>query len=432
MQVSVETLEGLKRRMTVELPVEQVNEIVDNKLRSMAREVRLDGFRPGKVPLKVIKKRFGMHARQEAYGELIQNSYYEALLEQKLNAVGDPAIDIKDEEGSFSYVAEFEVVPEITISDLADAELERPVAELLDSDVDGMIEKLRQQRVTWNKVERAAQDGDQLMISFVGKIDDEAFEGGSAENVPLVLGSGSMIEGFEQGLLGASEGDECSVETTFPDDYQAQHLAGKAAVFDITVNEVAEPVLPEVDEEFAKAMGVEDGSVDKLTQEIRDNMQRELDAKVKSKTKESVMNLLLDKHDFVVPQAVIDDEASRLREDTRKQMESQGQSSTSFQLPVEVFKEQAERRVKLGMLTAKIVSDQEIEVDDERLRQMIDEFAASYESPQEMIDWYYEDAKRLDPVKHIVMEDQVVEWVLGQVQVEEKQHSFDELSESRS
>lgn len=432
MQVSVETLEGLKRRMTVELPVEQVNEIVDNKLRSMAREVRLDGFRPGKVPLKVIKKRFGMHARQEAYGELIQNSYYEALLEQKLNAVGDPAIDIKDEEGSFSYVAEFEVVPEITISDLADAELERPVAELLDSDVDGMIEKLRQQRVTWNKVERAAQDGDQLMISFVGKIDDEAFEGGSAENVPLVLGSGSMIEGFEQGLLGASEGDECSVETTFPDDYQAQHLAGKAAVFDITVNEVAEPVLPEVDEDFAKAMGVEDGSVDKLTQEIRDNMQRELDAKVKSKTKESVMNLLLDKHDFVVPQAVIDDEASRLREDTRKQMESQGQSSTSFQLPVEVFKEQAERRVKLGMLTAKIVSDQEIEVDDERLRQMIDEFAASYESPQEMIDWYYEDAKRLDPVKHIVMEDQVVEWVLGQVQVEEKQHSFDELSESRS
>ena len=432
MQVSVETLEGLKRRMTVELPVEQVNEIVDNKLRSMAREVRLDGFRPGKVPLKVIKKRFGMHARQEAYGELIQNSYYEALLEQKLNAVGDPAIDIKDEEGSFSYVAEFEVIPEITISDLADAELERPVAELLDSDVDGMIEKLRQQRVTWNKVERAAQDGDQLMISFVGKIDDEAFEGGSAENVPLVLGSGSMIEGFEQGLLGASEGDERSVETTFPDDYQAQHLAGKAAIFDITVNEVAEPVLPEIDEEFAKAMGVEDGSVDKLMQEIRDNMQRELDAKVKSKTKESVMNLLLDKHDFVVPQAVIDDEANRLREDTRKQMESQGQSSTSFQLPVGVFKEQAERRVKLGMLTAKIVSDQEIEVDDERLRQMIDEFAASYESPQEMIDWYYEDARRLDPVKHIVMEDQVVEWVLGQVQVEEKQHSFDELSESRS
>ena len=428
MQVSVETLEGLKRRMTVELPVEQVNEIVDNKLRSMAREVRLDGFRPGKVPLTVVRKRFGVHARQEAYGELIQNSYYEALLEQKLHAVGDPAIDIKDEEGAFIYIAEFEVVPEVMLSDLADAELERPVAELLDSDVDGMIEKLRQQRVTWNKVERAAQDGDQLMISFVGKIDDEVFEGGSAENVPLVLGSGSMIEGFEQGLLGAAEGDERSVETTFPDDYQAQHLAGKAAVFDITVNEVAEPVFPEVDENFAKAMGVEDGSVDALKQEIRDNMQRELDTKLKSKVKERVMDLLLDKHDFDVPQAVVDDEANRLREDTRKQMESQGQSSTSFQLPVEVFREQAERRVKLGMLTSKIVSEQKMEVDDERLRQMIEDFAASYESPQEMIDWYYEDAERIDPVRHIVMEDQVVEWVLGQVKVEDKQHSFDELT----
>ncbi len=431
MQVSVETLEGLKRRMTVELPVEQVNEIVDNKLRSMAREVRLDGFRPGKVPLKVIRKRFGVHARQEAYGELIQNSYYEALVEQKLHAVGDPAIDIKDEDDAFIYVAEFEVVPEVTISDLGDAELERPVAELLDSDVDGMIEKLRQQRVTWNKVERAAQDGDQLMISFVGKIDDEVFEGGSAENVPLVLGSGSMIDGFEQGLLGASEGDERSVETTFPEDYQAQHLAGKAAVFDITVNEVDEPVLPEIDEDFAKAMGVEDGSIDALTKEIRGNMQRELDAKVKTRTKESVMDLLLDKHDFDVPQAVVDDEAKRLREDTRKQMESQGQSSTSFQLPVEVFKEQAERRVKLGILTSKIISDQKIEVDDERLREMIKEFAASYESPQEMIDWYYEDAERIDPVRHIVMEDQVVEWVLSQVKVEDKQHTFYELTEPK-
>ncbi len=428
MQVSVETLEGLKRRMTVELPVERVNEIVDNKLRSMARDVRLDGFRPGKVPLKVIRQRFGGHARQEAYGELIQESYYKALQEKELHAVGDPAIDIKDQKDAFVYVAEFEVVPDLTISDLSDAELQRPVAELLDSDVDGMIEKLRQQRVTWNKVERAAQDGDQLTISFVGKIDDEEFEGGSAVKVPLVLGSGSMIDGFEQGLLGASEDDERSVETTFPDDYQAQNLAGKAAVFEITVNEVAEPVLPEVDEDFIKAFGIEDGSVDSFMEDMRTNMQRELDTKIKSKTKEVVMQLLLDKNEFDVPQAIIDDEAGRLREDTSKQMESQGQSSSTFQLPMEVFKEQAERRVKLGMLTTKIISEQNIEVDEERLRQMIEEFAASYESPQEMIDWYYEDDARIDPVRHVVLEDQVVDWVLGQVKVEEKQQSFEELT----
>jgi trigger factor len=428
MQVSVETLEGLKRRMTVELPVERVNEIVDNKLRSMARDVRLDGFRPGKVPLKVIRQRFGGHARQEAYGELIQDSYYKALQEKELHAVGDPAIDIKDQNDAFVYVAEFEVIPDLTISDLSDAELQRPVAELLDSDVDGMIEKLRQQRVTWNKVERAAQDGDQLTISFVGKIDDEEFEGGSAVKVPLVLGSGSMIDGFEQGLLGASEDDERSVETTFPDDYQAQHLAGKAAVFEITVNEVAESVLPEVDEDFIKAFGIEDGSVDSFMEDMRTNMQRELDTKIKSKTKEVVMQLLLDKNEFDVPQAIIDDEAGRLREDTSKQMESQGQSSSTFELPVEVFKEQAERRVKLGMLTTKIISEQNIEVDEERLRQMIEEFAASYESPQEMIDWYYEDDARIDPVRHVVLEDQVVDWVLSQVKVEEKQHSFEELT----
>lgn len=428
MQVSVQTLDGLKRRMTVELPAEQVNEIVDKKLRSIAREVRLDGFRPGKVPLKVVKQRFGKHARQEAYGELIQNSYYQALLEQRLNAVGEPAIDIRDEDNGFVYTAEFEVVPELTLNDISAAELERPVAELLESDVDSMVEKLRQQRVTWNRVERAAQDGDQLTVSFAGKIDGEAFEGGSAEKVPVVLGAGKMIEGFEQGLLGASEGEQRSVEATFPDDYKAEHLAGKTAMFDIVVDEVAEPVLPDVDEDFARAMGVEEGSVETLIKDIRENMQRDMDTRLKSMTKERVMDLLLDTHQFDVPQAVIDEEAARLREDTNRQMQSQGQSSSSFQLPVEIFKEQAERRVKLGMLVSKIISEQHIEVDEERLRQTIEDFAASYESPAEMIEWYYDESERLEPVKRIVLEDQVVDWVLGQIKVKEKPQTFEQLT----
>lgn len=428
MQVSVETLDGLKRRMTVELPAEQVNEMVDKKLRSIAREVRLDGFRPGKVPLKVVKQRFGKHARQEAYGELIQNSYYQALLEQKLNAVGEPAIDIRDEDNAFVYTAEFEVVPELTLNDISAAELQRPVAELLDSDVDSMVEKLRRQRVTWNRVERAAQDGDQVTVSFVGKIDGEAFEGGSAEKVPVVLGEGKMIEGFEQGLLGASAGEQCSVEATFPDDYKARHLAGKTAVFDIVVDAVAEAVLPDVDEDFARAMGVEEGSVETLIRDIRENMQRDMDARLKSMTKERVMDLLLDTHQFEVPRAVIDEEASRLREDTNRQMQSQGQSSSSFQLPVEIFREQAERRVKLGMLVSKIISEQHIEVDEQRLRQTIEDFAASYESPGEMIEWYYEQSERLEPVKRIVLEDQVVDWVLGQIKVKEQPQTFEQLT----
>ena len=420
MQVSVETLEGLQRKMTVQLPAEKVNEIVDNKLRSIAREVRLDGFRPGKVPLKVVRKRFGAHARQEAYGELIQSTFYEAASGEKLNPAGEPKIEVKDDDEGFSYIAEFEVVPEITLKDLSGATLARMTAEVSDADVDEMLEKLRKQRVTWNKVERAAQDGDQVTVSFVGKVDGEEFEGGSAQNVPIELGAGRMIEGFEQGLLGASAGEERTVHLSFPDDYQAAHLAGKPATFEITVNEVAEPVLPELDEEFARAFGVEEGGLEKLRADIRENMERELGQKLKSKNKEKVMDLLLETNDFTVPRAMIDSEAQRLKEETKQQM--QGQSSVD--LPLDIFREQAERRVKLGMLVAAIVDEQKIEGDEERVRSTVDDFAASYESPQELRDWYFADNERLNPVRNLVLEDQVVEKLLESANIVEKECSY--------
>jgi trigger factor len=424
MQVSVETLEGLQRKMTVQLPAEKVNEIVDNKLRTIAKQVRLDGFRPGKVPLKVVRQRFGDHARQEAYGELIQSTFYEAASGEKLNPAGEPSIEVRDDDSGFSYTAEFEVVPEVTLNDLSGATLERMTAEVSDADVDDMLEKLRKQRVTWNKVERAAQDGDQVTVSFIGKVDGEEFEGGSAQNVPIELGAGRMIEGFEQGLLGASAGDERTVHLSFPDDYQAAHLAGKPASFEITVNEVAEPVLPELDEEFAKAFGVEEGGLEKLRADIRENMERELRQKLRSRNKEKVMDLLLENNDFTVPRAMIDSEAQRLKEETKQQM--QGQSSVD--LPLDIFREQAERRVKLGMLVAAIVDQQKIEVDEERVRSTVDDFAASYESPQELRDWYYADNERLNPVRNLVLEDQVVDWITGQVNVVDQQSSFQELA----
>jgi trigger factor len=424
MQVSVETLEGLQRKMTVQLPAEKVNEIVDNKLRTIAKQVRLDGFRPGKVPLKVVRQRFGDHARQEAYGELIQSTFYEAASGEKLNPAGEPSIEVRDDDSGFSYTAEFEVVPEVTLNDLSGATLERMTAEVSDADVDDMLEKLRKQRVTWNKVERAAQDGDQVTVSFIGKVDGEEFEGGSAQNVPIELGAGRMIEGFEQGLLGASAGDERTVHLSFPDDYQAAHLAGKPASFEITVNEVAEPVLPELDEEFAKAFGVEEGGLEKLRADIRENMERELRQKLRSRNKEKVMDLLLENNEFTVPRAMIDSEAQRLKEETKQQM--QGQSSVD--LPLDIFREQAERRVKLGMLVAAIVDQQKIEVDEERVRSTVDDFAASYESPQELRDWYYADNERLNPVRNLVLEDQVVDWITSQVNVVDQQSSFQELA----
>ena len=423
MQVSVETLEGLQRKMTVQLPAEKVNEIVDNKLRTIAKQVRLDGFRPGKVPLKVVKQRFGDHVRQEAYGELIQSTFYEAATGEKLNPAGEPKIDVKDDESGFSYTAEFEVVPEVKLNDIAGATLERTTAEVADTDVDEMLEKLRKQRVTWNNVERAAQDGDQVTVSFIGKVDGEEFEGGAAQNVPIELGSGRMIEGFEQGILGASAGEERTIYVDFPDDYQAENLAGKPATFEITVSEVAEPVLPEMDDEFAKAFGVEEGGLDKLRADIRENMERELSQKLKSQNKEKVMDLLLETNEFTVPQAMIDSEAQRLKEETKQQM--QGQSSVD--LPLDIFREQAERRVKLGMLVAAIVDEHKIEVDEERVRSTVDDFAASYESPQELKDWYYADNERLNPVRNLVLEDQVVDWVARQVNVVDKQSSFQEL-----
>ena len=423
MQVSVETLEGLQRKMTVQLPAEKVNEIVDNKLRTIAKQVRLDGFRPGKVPLKVVKQRFGDHVRQEAYGELIQSTFYEAATGEKLNPAGEPKIDVKDDESGFSYTAEFEVVPEVKLNDIAGATLERTTAEVADADVDEMLEKLRKQRVTRNNVERAAQDGDQVTVSFIGKVDGEEFEGGAAQNVPIELGSGRMIEGFEQGILGASAGEERTIYVDFPDDYQAENLAGKPATFEITVSEVAEPVLPEMDDEFAKAFGVEEGGLDKLRADIRENMERELSQKLKSQNKEKVMDLLLETNEFTVPQAMIDSEAQRLKEETKQQM--QGQSSVD--LPLDIFREQAERRVKLGMLVAAIVDEHKIEVDEERVRSTVDDFAASYESPQELKDWYYADNERLNPVRNLVLEDQVVDWVASQVNVVDKQSSFQEL-----
>jgi trigger factor len=428
MQVSVETLEGLQRKMTVQLPAEKVNEIVDNKLRSIAREVRLDGFRPGKVPLKVVKKRFGAHVRQEAYGELIQSTFYEAASGEKLNPAGEPSIEVRDDENGFSYTAEFEVVPEVTLNDLSAATLERVTGEITDADVEEMLEKLRKQRVTWNQVERPAQDGDQVTVSFVGKVDGEEFEGGSAQNVPVELGAGRMIEGFEQGLLGASAGEERTIEVNFPEDYQAENLAGKPATFEISINEVAEPVLPELDDEFARAFGVEEGGIDKLKSDIRENMQREMAQKLNATNKEKVMDLLLENNDFAVPQAMIDSEAQRLKEETKQQMQGQQGQSSSVDLPLDIFREQAERRVKLGMLVAAIVDEHKLEVDEGRVRTTVENFAASYESPQELLDWYYADNERLNPVRNVVLEDQVVDWVTSQVNVTDKQTSFQELT----
>ena len=428
MQVSVESGEGLTKKLLVNLPAERVDAVVDAKLKETARTIRLDGFRPGKVPVRVVRQRFGAQIRQDAYGELIQSSFYEAAQQENLKPVGEPSIELREDEaeGGLAYTATFEVMPEIELADFSALEIKRPVAEVTDADVDEMIRKLREQRTEWIDVERPAQEGDKITVDFKGFIDGEAFEGGSAEDVDLVLGSGTMIPGFEEGLIGAKAGDEVKLELKFPDDYRVEHLAGKEATFDVTVKSVAEPKLPEVDEEFVKSLGVEDGTEESLRKEVRENMERELKQKLKSRTKERVMDALLEVHEIQVPAAMVQREAEALKQQTQQEMAQSGQQST-VDLPASIFEPQAERRIKLGLIVGEIIRGNEIEVDQARVDEAIAEQAATFEEPQEIIDWYANNPQARSSVENVVMEDQAVEWVLEQAKVEDENLSFDEL-----
>lgn len=425
MQVSVEAGEGLQKHVTVSVPAEQVDQAVEKKLQSLARTVRMDGFRPGKVPMRVVKQRFGDQARQDAYGELIQSTYFEAITEQKLAPAGDPSIKLNEEneEGQFSYTATIEVMPEIKLNDLGELEIKRPVAEVTEEDVDIMIDRLRKQRTTWKEVDRPAQKGDTVHIDFKGFIDGEAFEGGAAEDVPLELGSGSMVPGFEDGLIGAKAGDEVKLEVSFPEDYRAEQLAGKNAVFEVKVNKVSEPQVPEIDEDFVKAFGVEDGTEASLRAEVRGNMERELKQKLKTMTKERVMEALLAANPVTVPKAMSQREAEVLKSQAMKEMADAGQSS-AMDLPLSVFETQAERRVSLGLLINAVVSENNIELDQDKVKSTIDEFAQSYEQPQDVIDFYNSNKEQRAMVENLVLEEQVMDAVLDKAKTEDEPATF--------
>ena len=428
MQVSVESGEGLEKRMLVDLPAGRVSEVVEQKLRELARHVRLDGFRPGKVPMRTLRQRFGEQVRQEAYGTLIQETLYEAASQQKLMPAGEPRVELRDatEEGGLGYTATFEVMPEIAIGDLSGQSVARVVAEVTESDIGDMIEKLRKQRTVWNDVDRGAQDGDTVHIDFKDTIDGETFDGGSADNVPLVLGSGSMIDGFESGLLGAKAGDERILDVTFPDDYRATHLAGKPASFAVKVHRVSEPQLPEVDEDFVKAFGVEAGTVEALRDDIAKNMRHELKQRLDAVSKERAMDALIAANPMDVPKAMVSQEAERMKQQTLQEMQQRGQHS-SMDLPASVFEGQARRRVHLGLLVGEIIQQQGLSAAEDAVRATIAEFAESYEDPQEVIDYYLQDANARKSIENLVLENAVVDWIMGQVQVGEENKSFSEV-----
>jgi trigger factor len=426
MQVSVESGEGLERRVTVELPAEQIEVEVTKRLKQIGRTAKLDGFRPGKVPMKLLRRNYGGQVLQEVYGQMIESSYQEAIQQEKLRPAGMPKIEPKagDEGGQFGYVATIEVMPEVELSKL-EGEIKRPIAEIVPQDIDEMIEKLRKQRATWQNVERAAEEGDQVKISFKGLVDGEAFEGGSAENVDLVLGSKRMIDGFESALVGMVKEERRAIDLKFPEDYRVEALAGKPVTFDVEVVEVSEEVLPEVNDEFAKEFGASDG-VDTLKEDVKENMTRELSQRIQARIKSQAMDLILEQNKIDIPKALIEEEIEALRKQAREQM---GQGAGNFELPREMFEEQAKRRVNLGLVIGEIIKQNEIQVDNDRVRQTIEEYAASYEQPDEVVKFYYGNQQQLAAVQNIVLEDQVVDWVMEQVNVVDDKTTFAALTE---
>lgn len=427
MQVSVETTSALERRMTVGVPAEKIDSAVESKIAETAKRVRIDGFRPGKVPMREVRRRYGKAIREEVVGEIVSRSFYEAMNQQSLNPAGYPSIQqVKDEPGQdLEFVAVFEVYPQVTVQGLSAVSVTRPVADITDTDVDNMIQRLREQRATFVDVEHPAQAGDQLVIDFSGLKDGEAFPGGSAQDSKLVLGSKAMIPGFEDGLLGAAAGEERTLSLTFPEDYHAPELKGQPVQFVVKVKAVQEKQLPEVDDEFIRQFSPKEASMDSFRVEIRQNMERELRNAVKNRVKKQVMDGVLEQNSLEAPKALIDSEIDR----QRRQMVQQfgGGSNFDFRtLPAELFEKQATRAVKLALLLGELIKERQIKADASRVRAAIEELAQPYEDPQQVVSWYYENEQVLQQVEAMVLEDQVVDAILEQAQLTDQTMSYDE------
>lgn len=427
MQVTVETTAGLERKMRVVVPSERIEVQVTEKLKQTAKQAKINGFRPGKVPVREVKRRFGEGIRQEISSEMIQSSYGEALQKEDLNPAGMPKIEeVNMEEGKdLEYTAVFEVFPEIEVGGLENIEVDRLTSSIEEADLEKMIDTLREQRLVYAEVDRAAAEKDQLNLDFEGFLGDEPFEGGKAEGTDLVLGSGSMVPGFEDGLAGLKAGEEKDLNLTFPENYQATNLAGQEVLFKIKVNKVSGPELPELNDEFFEQFDVKEGGVEAFRKEVTNNMKRELDSAIKAKIKDQVMDGLGDNNEVDLPQALVDQEVNRMRQEAVQQFGGGAQFDPSM-LPAEMFSEQAQKRVKLGLIVSAIVDKNSLEANAEKVREAIEEMASTYQEPEEVINYYYSNEQQLSQIQNMVLEGQIVDFVLESAKVTDKTVSYDE------
>lgn len=428
MQVSVEITSGLGRRLTIGVPAARIEAEVTARLAKAARSVRLKGFRQGKVPLKVVQQRFGAGVRQEVLGEVMSETFYEAVRQEDLKPAGQPTIEPRSIASGrdLEFTATFEVYPEIDLVDFAKLTIQRPVAEVGDADLDRMIEVLRNQQGMWEAVDRAAAPGDLVNIDYTGRRDGVAFDGGSAEGSDLLLGSNRMIPGFEAGIEGMAAGETRELQLRFPDEYHAEELKGAEVVFEVRLNRVSEKRLPELDDAFFARFGVKEGGLDAFRAEVRANMERELRQAIRSKLKMRVMNALYEHTEVEMPQALVQQEIGALRQQTLRQFGGDVSRFDPSMLPDEMFRTQAERRVALGLLLGEVIRREKLVADPALVRSRVEEMAATYEEPEEVVSWYYGNREQLASVEAVVLEDQAIDTVLERAQVSDVPGSYEE------
>jgi trigger factor len=424
MQVEVIS-NGLERRLTIAVPPQQFDVEIENRLKSLSRRVRVDGFRAGKVPLKVVERRYGGSVRQEVLDEVLKSSFYEAINQQKLRPAGTPHFELQpDAPGTgLRYTATFEVYPEFEFQMPAKLQLEKPTAEISEADIDKMVETLRKQRQTWKPVARASQRGDRVVMDFRGNIDGKEFPGNSAKDYAVVLGSGTLISDFEDKLVGLKADQETGLDVEFPKDYRVQDLAGKRVHFDVTVHAVTVAKLPDLDEEFIKSYGVAEGGISAFRAEVKATMRRELEQAIKERVKLQVMDALMAANPIQLPKALIEEEKTHIKEQTGY-FKPAGQVSDQVEM---VLEERARRRVALGLIIAEIIKKNQFKAPPDKVRSAVDTIAAAYEQPEEVVKWYYAKRDRLGHVEALVLEDQAVAWLMQQAEIREQAMLFQEL-----
>lgn len=427
MQVSVETTQGLERRLTITVPADTIDSAVEAGLREEAKRAKVDGFRKGKVPVSIIKKRYGQAVRNDVTQRVVERHFIDAIVQEKINPAGAPQFAVtKDETGSdFEFTATFEVYPEIALKGLETVEVEKPVVEVTDADLDNMLKTLQQQHGSWVEADKAADDGDRVTIDFVGTIDGEEFEGGKAEGFALELGKGRMIPGFEDGIKGKKAGDKVTSDVTFPEDYHAENLKGKAASFAITISKVEAQELPELNDEFATRFGIAEGGLEALKAEVRKNMERELSNVLRNKIKDQVLDGLVKANDVELPASLVAQEIENLRRQALTRFG--GDAKNMPELPAELFDEQARRRVQVGLLLGEVIKSEEIKVDDARVQQLIENQASAYEDPAEVIKYFNDNNEMLEQMRNLALEEQAIDLVLEKAKVSEKPAAFDEI-----